>query len=266
MPEHLQKRYKADLSIRNYDTHTLSCPIDFTNSDDPEEVCQMIRMLINEAYLEFCGQEECEMYIKLTDTLNKAFIYLTDSNFYRYLTKNKIVNGMVLGPRLLKLSRMSVPVVGDEKMSNILKCKNVNIDLDIIKARFIPFASDSVTKQTRYIKGTKIQDTYPFVSSDNDNVVFVVFDPDTTDAQFALIFNGIITIGDDTLRFEHSWRASKDVKTELKRKRNERSELKGGPGSESRDGKGRYKGHVLRDVKGSGTCELIPVRVSVGRL
>lgn len=73
-------------------------------------------------------------------------------------------------------------------MPNILKTKNVPnwITAKDLKAQFSPYASDNKTLQERVIKGTSVWEPYPFVNFNDDRVAFVVFDPSTNDAQFAL--------------------------------------------------------------------------------
>lgn len=82
---------------------------------------------------------------------------------------------------------MATPV--DPKfMHNILKCKEIPpwVTKEDVKMQFAPYATDSKTLQERFIKGRKVEETYPFVNINDDRVAFIIFDPSTHDAQFAL--------------------------------------------------------------------------------
>lgn len=205
----------------NYDKHTLYTPIDFTDEKDPELIKEQIRDLLIDSHVEKYGKKPAYQ-IKIVIHEGRGYIYIKSTKFYNYLSNpRRIVNGKILGPELLKLNRASVQPVKDKYMYNILRCSYLpeSISLETVKKVFSEYCSDSITKQTRYIKGTKLNDTYPFVSLDEKRVLFVVFDPETPDAQFALIFTHSLRINDIQLNFTHSFKAPKDVLTELKRKK-----------------------------------------------
>jgi hypothetical protein len=111
-------------------------------------------------------------------------------------------------------------------MPNILKAKDIPtwITRDYLKAQFTPYASDSTTIHERFIKGGKIEETYPFVNISDNRVGFIIFDPSTHDAQFALhmmkktvvtkkLPNG--TTLASTLIFGHSFRTDRDLMTDI---------------------------------------------------
>lgn len=206
---------------KNYDKHTLYTPIDFTDEKDPELIKEQIQNILIDAHVEKYGKKPTYQ-IKVVIQKERGYIYVKSTKFYNYLSNPKrIVNGKIVGPELLKLNKMSVEPVKDNHMHNILRCSYLpeSISLETVKKVFAEYCSDPITKQTRYIKGTKLNDTYPFVSLDEKRVLFVVFDPETADAQFALLFTSNIRINDIQLNFTHSFKAPKDVLTELKRKK-----------------------------------------------
>lgn len=114
-------------------------------------------------------------------------------------------------------------------MPNILKCKNVPdwVTKDDLKVQFAPYVSDAETPQERSIKGRRIEETYPFVNINDDRVAFIIFDPSTNDAYFALhmMKKTIITktMGDGsrnsvTLIFGHSFRTDRDIMADISQK------------------------------------------------
>jgi len=123
---------------------------------------------------------------------------------------------------------MATPV--DSKfMPHILKCKEIPswITKEDIKAQFAPYVSDSKTPQERFIKGRRIEETYPFVNVNEDRVAFVIFDSKTHDAQFALhmmkktIINKKMpnnTVETTTLIFNHSYRTDRDMMVDIGQK------------------------------------------------
>ena len=86
------------------------------------------------------------------------------------------------------VDRAMVTPVDPKFMQNILKSQKVPIWVTKadLKAQFAPYASDSSTRQERLIKGNRIEETYPFVNINDDRVAFIIFDPSTHDAQFAV--------------------------------------------------------------------------------
>jgi hypothetical protein len=129
----------------------------------------------------------------------------------------------------LSVNRAMVSSLDPKFMHNILKCKDIPVYItkDDLKVQFSPFASDSKTFQERFIKGRRISETYPFVNISVDNVAFIIFDPRTHDAQFALhmMKKTIIrkkldndTMKQVTLIFGHSYRTDRDITTDLNQK------------------------------------------------
>ncbi len=102
-------------------------------------------------------------------------------------------------------------------MSNILRCKGdsfIELNEQKLFEIFSPFADDSKTVQTRFVKNTKIEKPYPFISLDdsNKNNVFITFDPNRADAQFANLFIKNITLASENiiLKVTHSFRTKRD--------------------------------------------------------
>jgi len=126
------------------------------------------------------------------------------------------------------VDRAMVTPVDPKFMSNILKCKGIPdwITKEDLKLQFSPYASDSITLQERYVKGRCVEETYPFVNINDDRVAFIIFDPSTHDAQFALhmMKKTIITkkfsdgIKSATLIFGHSYRTDRDMMADISQK------------------------------------------------
>lgn len=128
----------------------------------------------------------------------------------------------------LNIDRAIAVPLDPKFMPNILKCKNVPdwVTKEDIKMQLAPFASDSTTIQERFIKGRKIEETYPFVNINEDKVAFVIFDPSTHDGQFALhnmkktiirkrVNNEMKSV---TLIFGHSFRTERDIMADISQK------------------------------------------------
>lgn len=121
----------------------------------------------------------------------------------------------------LIISRAFVTPLDEKLVPNILKCKNVPnwVTKDEIKGHFRPYASDSHTTHERCIKGKRITDTYPYVSINNDRMAFVIFDPYTHDAEFALRMMRKVHLtkaGEEvTLLFSHSYRTARDTMNDI---------------------------------------------------
>ena len=123
---------------------------------------------------------------------------------------------------------MATPVES-KFMSNILKCKEIPlwVTKEDLKAQFSPYASDSATRQERFIKGRRVEETYPFVNINDDRVAFIIFDPSTHDAQFALhmMKKTVIRkempdnkVNEVTLIFGHSYRTDRDMMADISQK------------------------------------------------
>jgi len=127
------------------------------------------------------------------------------------------------------VDRAMVIPVDPKFMPNILKTQNVPdwITKEDLKAQFTPYASDSRTIQERTIKGRRVEETYPFVNINEGRVAFIIFDPSTHDAQFALhmmkktqitkkLPNGVVN--NVTLIFGHSYCTDRDSMSTITQK------------------------------------------------
>jgi len=119
-----------------------------------------------------------------------------------------------------------VKPVEDKFMPNILKCKNVPewVTKEELKGQFSPYVSDSETFHERYIKGRRVEETYPFVNINDDRVAFIIFDSTTHDGSFALhmMMKTIITkqmpdktVNKVTLIFGYSFRTDRDMMADI---------------------------------------------------
>lgn len=147
--------------------------------------------------------------------------------------RNKIIDENVgksdFDPNLVVVSefayfgvdRAVVQPVDHKFMPNILKSQNIPewITKDDLKAQFRPYATDSISIQERIIKGCIIEETYPFVNINEGRVAFVIFDPNTYDAQFALHMMKKLSLSkrlangssvSTTLYFGHSYCTDRD--------------------------------------------------------
>lgn len=118
----------------------------------------------------------------------------------------------------------------DEKFSpNILKAKNVPswVTPADIKLKFTPFTSNSKTVVDRVVKGRHFKETYPFVNINSEGIAFVIFDPATLDAPFALYMlkKCVMTKKSPdgraqscTLIFNHSFSTDRDKMAEIVQK------------------------------------------------
>ena len=123
------------------------------------------------------------------------------------------------------VDRAMITPVDPKFMHNILKSKGVPnwVNEKDLKSLFSPYASDSITVQEKFIKGRRVEETYPFVNINNDGVAFIIFDPNTHDAQFALhmMKKTVVTKLIDgfkntiTLIFQHSFRTDRDLMTDI---------------------------------------------------
>ena len=128
----------------------------------------------------------------------------------------------------ITVNRTKVVPVESNLMPNILKCKAVPtwLDKNDIKREFMPFASDNKTIHSRLIRGQYVEEAYPWVNV-NDGIAFIIFDPSTNDAQFALhmmrkaVFTKRTREGAEnkvTLIFSHSYRTDRDLMAEISQK------------------------------------------------
>lgn len=126
----------------------------------------------------------------------------------------------VSGTANFKVQCAVVQCLEPKFMHNILRAKNIPdwVSERDLKVLFSPFASDSITTHNRFVKGRKVEECYPFVSiSPEERVAFVVFDPNTTNAQFALHMMMKTPVRRKSpeeevmLFFSHSFRSDRDV-------------------------------------------------------
>ena len=112
------------------------------------------------------------------------------------------------------------------KMPNILKARNVPdwVTKEDLKVQFSPYAEDSTTLHRRSIKGRSVDEAYPFVNINDDRIAFIIYDPSTYNAFFALhmMKKTVITkktssgvINSVTLMFNHSFRTDRDLMADI---------------------------------------------------
>lgn len=91
----------------------------------------------------------------------------------------------------LQIEKAIVSPVESKFMHNILKSRLIPdwITKEDLKIKFSPYATDNTTLYERTLKGVTFNETYPFVNINHDRVCFIIFDPSTHDAQFALLMN-----------------------------------------------------------------------------
>lgn len=126
----------------------------------------------------------------------------------------------------LVVDRAMATPVDAKYMPNILKCKNIPdwVTKEDLKIQFAPYASDSETHQERFIKGRRVEETYPFVNINDDRVGFIIFDASTNDALFALHMMKKTcirktmpdnSVHSTTLIFGHSFRTDRDLMADI---------------------------------------------------
>lgn len=119
------------------------------------------------------------------------------------------------------VDRAMVTPLDEKFMHNVLKCTAVPdwITAPDLKALFTAYASDSRTEQERFIKGRRMTDTYPFVNINDDRVAFIIFDAQTTNAQFALHMMKKTLVKkankEITLVFGYSCRTGRDIMSDI---------------------------------------------------
>ena len=98
-----------------------------------------------------------------------------------------------------------------------------------IKTIFTPYVTDANTKDKRVVHGATVVEPYPFVNiseKDGKRFVFVTFDPQTTNAQFALHMQMKTIVRDKidnvprsaVLIFHHAYKADRDMMTEINKR------------------------------------------------
>lgn len=210
------------------DEHTLEIPVDFINSKSAYQIQTIVTEIVRElqdGYVSSKCKQRSEFFVSASVEKSKSYIFVKDPEFHKYLSSTTFLSAAIDRPKVLKFKKVKLSVADDKHMSNILRCKNLPSsisELDL-KRIFRNFASDPDKKQLRFIKGVHVEDTYPFVSVDKNGVAFVVFDPETMDARFALLLNKELTIvsedGETILEFNHSYRTEKDEKSEMRRRK-----------------------------------------------
>lgn len=118
----------------------------------------------------------------------------------------------------LLLDRATASTIDTQRfLPNVLKCKDLPewLSRDDLKSFFTPYATSKVTGFTKYYKGVKIAEQYPIVNINKDRVAFIIFDPNTYDAHFALHMMKKFTINNTTLIFTHSFRTDKNDKSKF---------------------------------------------------
>lgn len=209
--------------IKFYDNHSIECYLGDASS---KRVIEMINDLKIEYNHAIKGKILYREEVDHSETTLRIFIQ--DPDFHTFCINKRLINVEKKGPKIFSLKRSFVTQVEDQSMSNILKIMALpkEISLSVVKARFENFASDKVTTHIKHVKGCKIRDTYPFVSMDSDRNVYIVFDPNKTDASFALLMTATMKIKDYKLTVTHSFRTKKDIVSEIRRRKSHLKEMK----------------------------------------
>lgn len=164
-------------------------------------------------------------YILNEEQLKEKRMKIIDENTGKANFDPEKVN--VSNEAYLCVDRAIITPLDSKYMPNILKAKNIPswISKEDLKAQFAPYASDNTTFQRRTIKGVKFEEPYPFVNiNPSERIAFVIFDPSTNDAQFALhMMKKLLmskkkrdgTIVSQTLIFGHSFLKDRDVMTHI---------------------------------------------------
>lgn len=171
-------------------------------------------------------------------------------------------------------ARAMVTPVDEKFMPNVLKASNVpaSITEADLKILFTPYATDSVTPHIIIEHGIQKQITYPRVNISSGNA-FIVFDPHTHDAQFALHMRKrteIMTHDKNrvTLFFGHAYRTERDMSSSsassASTERPPRSEsTRGGRDGQGRGGQaGQGRGGQGRGGQGQGQWRDMPKKAS----
>lgn len=173
--------------------------------------------------------------VKLPQLINISEFELTDEQFNEkceeLLAKGESIDDLSRFVTMHVRPAIAVPAE-DKYVPHIIKCKNLPewVTKEDLKAKFAPYASDSVSIQHRYVKGSRVEETFPFVNINRERVGFVVFDPKTYDAYFALFMMKKIrfsrTLEDGSIErvttiCGHSFRTDRDVMADLAQTRRE---------------------------------------------
>lgn len=146
---------------------------------------------------------------------------------------------------------------------NILKASNVPRWMTVrhLKGIFSPYARDSTTKQKRIVHGSTITEPYPFINfseKDGKRSVFAIFDPETTNARFALHMQMKTVIRDtidnltcsSVLIFYHAFKTDRDIMTDINKRSN--TSDRGGRGGDRGGSRGRGDSRGGRGGRGGG--------------
>lgn len=114
-----------------------------------------------------------------------------------------------------QVDRAMCKPVDDKFMHNVLRCRGVprHIKERDLKIAFSPYASDITTSHERRVRGQVVTETYPIININNERTAFIIFDPETNDARFALHMMKKVefTNPDSMLLFSHSFRSDRDA-------------------------------------------------------
>ena len=186
------------------DRHTLYCLI---GELDVVEVKERVKKAI-EDYNQSKGTFHVTAFrVNLVcdrDGLSKKFCYIWITNplvYDLFIRKEIIVDGITFHSAF-------VMNVGEECSSHIIRARysesDVTIRHDDIKKIFLPYVSDANKRFDMTLhNGKTITVGYPFVSI-RRGWVYVTFDPETRDAQFALLMSKKVTLSNFILIFNHS--------------------------------------------------------------
>lgn len=153
----------------------------------------------------------------------------------------------------LTIEEAMVKPLESKFIPNILKASNVPEWMNVrhLKSIFSPYVSDSTTNQKRIVHGTTLIEPYPFINfseKDDKRSVFMIFDPDTTNARFALHMQMKTTIRDkidnvprsSVLIFHHAFKTDRDMMTDINKRPNNRFD--GARGGSRGGARGRGRG------------------------
>ena len=126
--------------------------------------------------------------VKLTE--EQRHTTLSDNMIYKIDTNKDTIE--------LEVSRASVPKLGIAIIPNALKCKDVPewITIADLKDSFLPFASDSKSLHDVMFRKQSTTEAYPIVVFNKDDA-YIIFNPETKDAQFCLHMLKKLTIKRD---------------------------------------------------------------------
>lgn len=145
--------------------------------------------------------------------LDKYTLTRQQKDLIKNLMIENDIHGLIPDMGTFEFQPAYVVDIEDEYSGHVLCCRSVpnGITIRDIKNIFIPFTSNTKFVIERKIHGKFVRDTYPFVTINEKRMAFIMFDPTTRDAQFALLmtkkYNFISERNECyTLMFGHSYK------------------------------------------------------------